>query len=223
MLKQTRTCHTKFKTSEKRHTSSSETKGLPDSAQNQTLARGSIRLWRYPRTVAFSKDAKQLFKFLIIGCTNFAISFVVFYLCYKRLPLATSLLARSGTLGEKIQPLLAAAGIASPDAALANILGYSLGTVNSFVWNRTWTFKNRSNTSKRFRRFVALNILCLLLSSVSMMIFVDLLHWPYGIVWVATMGFITILNFIGNKFWVFKEKTETIVIITEFQEILNAR
>jgi putative flippase GtrA len=216
MLNEIRNYETKIRTRGKRWLLSAESETQPTGTQtpNQGTSSGWIMLQRHMRAVVSSKDAQQLFKFLIIGCTNFAVSFVVFYLCYERLQLATALLAVSGALGKDIQSWLAATGIASPDAALANILGYSLGTVNSFVWNRTWTFEKQSDTGKRFRKFVALNVLCLALSTAILMLLVDWLHWPYGIVWVGTMGFVTVLNFIGNKFWVFRDEIAAVATAT---------
>jgi len=39
----------------------------------------------------------------------------------------------------------------------------------------------------------------------SMLMFVDAMNFPYMIVWLTTMSVVTIVNFFGNKWWVFKK------------------
>jgi len=155
-----------------------------------------------------SYNAEQFIKFLIVGCSNFAISFTVFYLCYKKWNLFNHLITGMGDLGSIIIDSLSDAGIELPDGAFANVIGYSAGIVNSFLWNRIWTFKVLTKAKKQFKRFIALNIVCLLTSSFVIFIFVDILSWPYKLVWFTTMAFITMLNFIGSKLWVFKKVDE---------------
>ena len=150
-----------------------------------------------------SRDIRQFFRFVMVGCSNFAISFTVFYLCYERWHVATLLLNGIGGWGERIFCFVSDIGIESPEGALANTLGYTLGTMNSFFWNRVWTFNNLSDTPKRLNRFIILNISCLALSTIIILIFVDVLGWHYETVWLVTMGFMTVLNFVGSKFWVF--------------------
>ena len=92
----------------------------------------------------------------------------------------------------------------SGEGTFANVLSYVCGTLNSFLWNKTWTFRTHGGSLKQGKRFFVLNLLCLALSTVIIFFFVDMLRGPYRIVWVLTMGFITILNFLGNKLWTFR-------------------
>jgi putative flippase GtrA len=98
-------------------------------------------------------------------------------------------------------------GISSIDGASANVLGFVAGMANSFVWNRLWTFKSLEKTHKQAIRFVITNIACLLLSTASIFVCTDLNHWPYKPVWFITMVFVTVINFIASKYWVFASKS----------------
>jgi len=151
-----------------------------------------------------SYHARQFVKFLVVGCSNFAISFTVFYLCYEKWHVFSRLMNDTGEFGKVIMHSLSRMGIESPEGGFANIISYSAGIANSFFWNRIWTFRVLTETGRQLKRFVSLNVFCLFLSSFIIFIFVDIFGWPYRPVWVVTMSFITVLNFIGNKFWVFR-------------------
>lgn len=150
-----------------------------------------------------AENAAQFGRFLLVGCSNFVLSFAVFYLFYRYWRLTGALLAFLGPVGDPLSRLLARFGIGSADAALANVIGYSAGVVNSFVWNKYWTFGVRDRGASQFRRFVLLNLACLLLSSVSLFFFTDLLAWSYLPVWTVTMSAVTVINFVITRNWVF--------------------
>ena len=64
------------------------------------------------------KTFVQLLKYGVIGVSNTLITLVVFYVINTLMGL---------------------------DYAVANTLGYILGLINSFVWNRTWVFRTGGN------------------------------------------------------------------------------
>jgi len=152
-----------------------------------------------------AKNIKQFSRFIVVGCTNFAVSFVVFYIFYNSLKLSGLLFSVLGPAGYHLERTLQGIGVESADATLANILGYSAGIINSFVWNKLWTFKARHETAGQFGRFLLLNIACMLLSSLSLFIFIDYLGFFYGAVWFITMGMVTIINFAVSRCWVFRK------------------
>ena len=140
---------------------------------------------------------------MVVGCTNFVVSFAVFYIFYQYLKLSEPLFSLLGPAGNFLQKTIKSLGAESADAMLANIIGYSAGIINSFTWNRLWTFKARHAAAGQFGRFLVLNLVCLLLSSLSLFIFTDSLALPYGPVWFITMCIITVINFAVSKYWVF--------------------
>jgi putative flippase GtrA len=150
-------------------------------------------------------DLKEFIKFIIVGFSNFVISFTIFYLLYKKWHFFSFLLEGLGRAGNILSNFISTIGIKTVDASFANIISYIFGLINSFILNRFWTFKACYESMKQFKRFVILNISCLALSTFTIFIFIDILNWPYKIVWITVMSFIMILNFIINKHWVFKK------------------
>lgn len=153
------------------------------------------------------KNLNQFSKFLLVGCSNFAVSFAVFFLFYNFWPLSEVFYRILGPLGSILHETLMQLGASSLDATLANILGYSAGIANSFVWNKLWTFKVKHETMVQFGRFIILNISGLIISSASLFVFTDSLEMPYIPVWFFTMAILTVINFICSKYWVFQTKT----------------
>ncbi len=89
---------------------------------------------------------------------------------------------------------------------MAKILSFSLAVLNSYIWNRRWTF--RSNDPRRLRqfiRFLTISIVGLVLNSTIMYIAVSQLkvHDIWGLA-LAT-AIVTIWNFLANKYYTFKE------------------
>ena len=68
------------------------------------------------------KTFVQLLKYGVIGVSNTLITLVVFYVINTLMGL---------------------------DYAVANTLGYILGLINSFVWNRTWVFRRGGTVRSR--------------------------------------------------------------------------
>ncbi len=151
-----------------------------------------------------SKNIKQFSRFVVVGCSNFVVSFVVFYIFYNYLKLSGILFNILGPAGDFLERGLQGIGAESADATLANVIGYSAGITNSFIWNKYWTFQVKHKTVAQFSRFLILNICCLLLSSSSLFLFTDYLGWPYLPVWFVTMSVITLINFFFSRIWVFR-------------------
>lgn len=149
--------------------------------------------------------ATQVVRFLAVGCLNVAVTFAVFVLCYRWLPLGTFLIDATGAAGSALARTLARFGIGSVDAAVANVAGYLAGMVNSFVLNKLWTFEAAGRTARQLKRFVALNLVSLAGSTAIMFVAVDVLAAPYVPVFVATVALTTVFHFVGNKHWTFAD------------------
>jgi len=146
---------------------------------------------------------KQLLRFCIVGCLNFGISYSVFFLSYRYWPFSVLLTALPEAVSEEIGIALRQLGVSSIDAACANAAGFAAGMANSFLWNKLWTFKAVAETHTQARRFIVVNLTCLLFSTAAIFVLTDLNNLPYNIVWVVTMGFVTVINFVASKYWVF--------------------
>jgi putative flippase GtrA len=87
---------------------------------------------------------------------------------------------------------------------LANIIGYVVGLINSFVWNRKWTFESKTKVSDTIYKFIGIFAVCYLFQLGNLYI---LLHYtqidPY-LSQLLSIGIYTILNFGMNKYYTFK-------------------
>lgn len=170
----------------------------------------------YDKKCLVQNDIKQFIKFIIVGCSNFAVSFTVFYLLYRHWKVSSLChLAGFSFLFE----ILFKIGISSIDAMVANIFGYSAGVFNSFFWNKIWTFQVKQGTVKQFKRFFLLNMTCLVGSTLGVFVFVDILELPYKVVWFVIMSIVTIINFIGSKVWVFHQCRSACIILGDGEKI----
>jgi putative flippase GtrA len=152
----------------------------------------------------YSSNTRQFGRFIIVGFSNFGVSFAVFYLLYNYGQLSNLFYALLGEAGRNLEDFVLRSGAESLDASLANSIGYGAGVINSFVWNKLWTFQVKHETGAQFGRFLALNFSCLLLSSTSLFFFTDYLGWSYLSVWFVTMAAVTLINFAVSKYWVFR-------------------
>ena len=108
---------------------------------------------------------------------------------------------------------------------LAKIIGYACGIANSYFWNSRWTFREeRRRDAREIVTFIAVNLVTLGLSLLLQWVFRDLLHldaWWTGAIGenfltkilngerfclLLASGVALIVNFIGNKLFVFRKR-----------------
>lgn len=151
-----------------------------------------------PQKSEAQKTAGQVVKFAIVGVLNTLVDFAVF------------------------QTLNLLLGWVYP----AQVLGYTCGVVNSYLWNSGWTFKEeRTRSFREMALFVLVNLASL---GVSLGV-IWLCREAFGITnaWVASWmpkalsGFVKgdtidkliatffsiVVNFIGNRLFVFRKKS----------------
>lgn len=88
---------------------------------------------------------------------------------------------------------------------LAKVLSFLVAVVNSFFWNRRWTFRSRSQQrAKEFSKFLFIYSLSLAINAGIMFLAVDFLHWRKIFGLIAATGFTMFWNFLANKFWIFR-------------------
>lgn len=90
----------------------------------------------------------------------------------------------------------------------SNIIGYLVGLINSFIWNRKWTFKNRLKVRVTIFKFIVIFAISYLFQLGNLFI---LLHFskidPY-ICQLLSIFIYTLLNFLLNKFYTFKSNIQ---------------
>ena len=88
---------------------------------------------------------------------------------------------------------------------LSNLTGYVAGLLNSFIWNKKWTFKGSSTGWFRgaFRFMVAFGV-CYALQYGLVLVLNERLTIDHYYNHLIGMLFYTAINFLANKFYTFK-------------------
>jgi putative flippase GtrA len=133
-------------------------------------------------------------RFALVGCTNFVVSFTAFFLSFNYLP-PTAVAALVGASSASAHP---------PQAAVANVIAYLAGMVNSFVLNRSWTFRAASgNALPQAMRFATVSLFSLTMSTIVTFALVDVVGLPSLAVWVPLTALVVVVNYLGCKYWAF--------------------
>jgi putative flippase GtrA len=122
----------------------------------------------------------QLIKFQAVGLVNTLIDFGVFAILYS--------------LGMGY--------------ALAQVISYSCGTLNSYLLNRRWTFAEDRRISRWApMKFVALNGICLGLSVLLLHLFTVRMGFPVSFSKIGVTLLIMVINFAASKLLVFRSES----------------
>lgn len=86
----------------------------------------------------------------------------------------------------------------------ANIIGYLVGVVNSFVWNRKWTFESKTKVSETIYKFIGIFGVCYLFQLGNLYLLLHYTHIDPYVSQLLSIVVYTFLNFGLNKFYTFK-------------------
>ena len=120
----------------------------------------------------------RIIKFGIIGISNTLINWIIFFLL----------------------------NLLGVNYIVANIIAYSLATINSYIWNSKWVFKYNNEKLVSSLKFVIVNLVGLILNTIILFILVDMFNINKIISLVIATGVVMIINYISNRLWVFKQK-----------------
>ncbi len=87
---------------------------------------------------------------------------------------------------------------------LAKAVSYIVGAAVSYLLNRRFTFGRRGYKRVELPKFVVVNMLAEALSLSSMYVFRNYLGLPVWGVYFLSIIFSFSTNYLGNKFWVFR-------------------
>ena len=121
----------------------------------------------------------QLVRFALVGCSNFLVSYTVFWLCL-RIPFTFQF-----------------------RASAAQLVSYSVGVVWSFLLNRRFTFDPEGPIARQAGRFVTLQIVLAFSSAAIIGYAVDSLDLPATLTWIVVMSIVTVINFTLCRYWAF--------------------
>lgn len=127
----------------------------------------------------------QFIKFGLVGMSNTALSYIVFYILVKF----------------------------NIHYQVANIIGFIVGVLNSYFWNNRYVFKTaegeiRNHFKTLLKTFVAYGITGLVLQGFLLWLFVEILNMNSLVAQLFGLAITVPLNFIINKFWSFKNKKQ---------------
>lgn len=94
---------------------------------------------------------------------------------------------------------------------IANVIGFTISVINSFLWNNHFVFKAQEGEQKPWyivltKVFLSYSITGLFLNNIILIVWVDLLHLPKALGPLAAL--ITIpINFLMNKLWAYNDKS----------------
>jgi putative flippase GtrA len=86
---------------------------------------------------------------------------------------------------------------------IAKMLSFFSGSIVAFMINKYWTFEKYKKSYKQIFQFGILYITTLVVNIIVNHFSLYFLEWVFLAFLIAT-GASTILNFLGQKFWVFK-------------------
>ena len=88
---------------------------------------------------------------------------------------------------------------------LSNVVGYLAGVLNSFIWNKKWTFKSAEKWMGSAIRFGFVFAVCYLMQ-LGLLVFILNPFLPIDPYYnqLIAMVFYTAINFVMNKFYTFK-------------------
>ena len=131
-----------------------------------------------------NKKYKRLTRFGCVGCLNTAFDFGIFSI------------------------LNSVFGI---NYIISQIISYSTGTLNSYLFNKFWTFgdaKTGKKTTMEMVQFFVVNSASLGVSLIGLRIFMKDNSMNPFFAKIISMVLAQIVNFVGYRFWVFGESKE---------------
>ena len=89
---------------------------------------------------------------------------------------------------------------------IANIGGFITGSLNGYIWNKIWVFKNSKRSVSSIMKFYLAYLSTWLLSALLLDVWVEKMKISDKIAPVINVFITTPINYLLNKYWVFNKK-----------------
>ena len=89
---------------------------------------------------------------------------------------------------------------------IANIGGFITGSLNGYIWNKIWVFKNSKRSVSSIMKFYFAYLSTWLLSALLLYVWVEKMKISDKIAPVINVFITTPINYLLNKYWVFNKK-----------------
>lgn len=107
----------------------------------------------------------------------------------------------------------------------AKTMSFIFATVIAYILNKFWTFNLATHSWPEMLKFAALYSTSLIanvaMNRISIFVIEDRIHtllpYEYQFSWLVATGTSTVINYIGQKFWVFKRKNEAMAKLVELE------
>lgn len=88
----------------------------------------------------------------------------------------------------------------------AKVMSFSVAVINSFIWNRRWTFRSQDpNRNKEFIKFLLISLVGLTINALIMYVAVSVYGTRKIVGLIFATGITTSWNFLANKFYTFRK------------------
>jgi len=91
------------------------------------------------------------------------------------------------------------------DPKLAMSLLYMVGVLQTFAFNKRWTFKQKGLLRSSFYRYCTVYALGYLFNLGMLYLLVDRLAYPHQLVQAGMILVLAVMLFLAQKFWVFRQ------------------
>lgn len=91
---------------------------------------------------------------------------------------------------------------------ISQVVGYSCGTLNSFILNKLWTFKSavrKKKNSEEIIQFIIVNIFSLLITEVGLKLLINNFSLNVYIAKICVIILAQAVNYFSYKLWVFNK------------------
>lgn len=120
---------------------------------------------------------ERFIKFAIVGFGNLFVSLVTYYLLV----------------------------FFSINYQIANIGGFVTGSLNGYIWNKLWVFKENKQNMTSLIKFYLTYLATWILSAMLLYIWIELMSISDKIAPVINVFITTPINYLLNKYWVFNK------------------
>ena len=94
---------------------------------------------------------------------------------------------------------------AGSNIALANLTGFIIGIIGSFIMNRKWTFRSKGPVKKEGTLFMAIFGICYLIQLGVLLLVSNQLNLHHTLAQIIAIGTFSICNFSFNKIFTFNK------------------
>ncbi len=89
---------------------------------------------------------------------------------------------------------------------IANIGGFITGSLNGYIWNKIWVFKSSKKNGSSIIKFYLTYLSTWFLSAILLYIWIEVFKISDIVAPVINVFITTPINYLLNKYWVFKNK-----------------